>query len=257
VPLDASLKRHYQRAVQRDEFLRELCRHVQPTIPGPWRIGIDGVDASGKSTLADELADRIAIAGDRPVVRSSIDGFHMERAHRYRRGRESAEGYYRDSFNLDALCREILEPLGPGGSRAIRRAVFDHTTDSPCEVEQETASEETILVLDGVFLGMPRVAAHLDMMIYLSCSFPEVIRRARRRDAIALGGADEAERVYRVRYIPGQQIYIRECAPALAAGLVVDNTDPEFPRLCTRTIQRRRVHRQSLTFRPRVGGETP
>ncbi len=57
----------------------------------PVRIAIDGVDAAGKTTLADELVGPVKQRG-RPVVRASIDGFHRPRAERYRRGQESPEG---------------------------------------------------------------------------------------------------------------------------------------------------------------------
>ncbi len=59
------------------------------------RVAVDGRTASGKTTLADELGVAVEAAG-RPVVRTSIDGFHRPRAERHARGRYSAEGYYHD-----------------------------------------------------------------------------------------------------------------------------------------------------------------
>jgi pantothenate kinase-related protein Tda10 len=44
----------------------------------PVRVAIDGRTASGKTTLADELAAAVGQAG-RPVIRTSIDGFHRPR----------------------------------------------------------------------------------------------------------------------------------------------------------------------------------
>ncbi len=40
----------------------------------PLRVAIDGVDASGKTTFADELALLVEARG-RSVIRASIDGF--------------------------------------------------------------------------------------------------------------------------------------------------------------------------------------
>jgi uridine kinase len=57
--------------------------------------------------------DRLGV----PVIRASVDGFHHPREIRYRLGRDSPEGFYRDSYDLDALQRELLDPLSPGGSR--------------------------------------------------------------------------------------------------------------------------------------------
>ncbi|HKV57656.1 MAG TPA: hypothetical protein VJO32_05220 [Ktedonobacteraceae bacterium] len=42
----------------------------------PLRVAIDGIDASGKTTLADQLMPVIEQRG-RPVIRASIDGFHL------------------------------------------------------------------------------------------------------------------------------------------------------------------------------------
>jgi hypothetical protein len=54
------------------------------TPPHPLRMAIDGIDAAGKTTLADELAELLAPL-DRPVIRASVDSFHRPRDERYRR----------------------------------------------------------------------------------------------------------------------------------------------------------------------------
>jgi uridine kinase len=70
--------------------------------PHPVRVAVDGVDGAGKTHLADELVRPLTHSG-RQIIRASVDGFHHPRAHRYRRGRESADGYFRDSFNSAPL----------------------------------------------------------------------------------------------------------------------------------------------------------
>ena len=59
--------------------------------PHPVRVAIDGVDAAGKTMLADELTPLIEARG-RPAIRASADGFHNPRVIRYRRGADSPEG---------------------------------------------------------------------------------------------------------------------------------------------------------------------
>ncbi len=41
----------------------------------PVRVGIDGVDAAGKTVLSDELAGSVRARG-RHLIRASVDGFH-------------------------------------------------------------------------------------------------------------------------------------------------------------------------------------
>ena len=61
----------------------------------PLRVGIDGIDAAGKSFLANTLASFLAKSGHN-VICASIDGFHNPQHVRYQRGRYSPEGYYYD-----------------------------------------------------------------------------------------------------------------------------------------------------------------
>src|SRR5919204_1789518 len=111
----------------RAAVIRELADRIEAVRrPHPVRVAIDGVDAAGKTTLADELAAVLRGRG-REVIRASIDGFHRPRAERYRRGELSPEGYYHDSFDYDAVRETIL---GPGGVHAPRDSIllFDGTT---------------------------------------------------------------------------------------------------------------------------------
>jgi uridine kinase len=83
-------------------------------------MAVDGVDGVGKTTFADRLGVAIERIG-RPVIRSSIDGFHNPRELRYRRGRTSPEGFYLDSYDYAALRAHLLDPLGPGAQACIAR----------------------------------------------------------------------------------------------------------------------------------------
>jgi uridine kinase len=196
--------------------------------PHPVRVAIDGVDAAGKTSLADELVPRLERLG-RTVIRSSIDGFHHPRAVRRRRGALSPEGYFHDSFNYPALIDALLEPLGPGGSRVFRRSVFDFRTDNASASPIETASADAVLLLDGVFLLRPELRDHFDYSIFVRADFETTIRRAEHRDVALFGSVDEVRRRYRERYIPGQQLYLSAVQPERWASIVIDNNNPSTP----------------------------
>ena len=62
------------------------------------RIGIDGVDGAGKTSLAEEIAQLLTKRG-RPCVRVSLDYFERPPAERYARGeidKEEFEARQRD-----------------------------------------------------------------------------------------------------------------------------------------------------------------
>ena len=60
------------RAVRLSEIVRRILplKYGQPTL-----VAVDGLTASGKTTLANELAAIIKVAG-RPAIRAGIDDFH-------------------------------------------------------------------------------------------------------------------------------------------------------------------------------------
>ena len=51
--------------------------------PHPVRVAVDGPDAAGKTTLADELAAVLEARG-RTAIRASVDGFHRPALNLYR-----------------------------------------------------------------------------------------------------------------------------------------------------------------------------
>ena len=216
---------------RREEIVSYIvARIAAETRPHPVRVAIDGIDAAGKTMLADELASAIKARG-RPVIRASIDGFHNPREIRRRRGSLSPEGYFEDSFNYPALVEALLQPLGPRGSGWFRRAVFDFRTDEPVPSILEHACADSVLVFDGVFLLRAELRPHFDFSVFVRAGFDVTRRRAEERDVHLFGGIDEVRRRYQERYIPGQQLYLRTAQPERWASVVVDNNDPMTPSI--------------------------
>ena len=77
---------------RRDVLLAIAARSPAPDGADAVRVAVDGVDGSGKSVFADQLADVLREQA-RPVVRASVDDFHHSRIQRYRRGRSSPSGF--------------------------------------------------------------------------------------------------------------------------------------------------------------------
>jgi uridine kinase len=196
----------------------------------PVRVAIDGPDAAGKTTLADELAEIVRHSG-RPVIRASIDDFHRPRTDRYARGEDSPAGYFLDSFDNEALRAHLLDPLGPGGGGTFRRRVFDFLADRPVISAPERTAPDSLLLFDGVFLLRDELADCWDFSIFVAVPFSETLRRASERDVELFGSAEKTRRRYEIRYIPGQQRYLRSADPRSRATVVMDNADPDRPQL--------------------------
>jgi uridine kinase len=196
----------------------------------PLKIAIDGVDAAGKTYLADELAEKLN-THDRQVIRASIDGFHNPIQKRTARGVLSPEGYYLDSFDYQGLMKYLLEPLGSGGDLIYRRRIFDYRSNSYVDSSMEKADPDSILIFDGVFLLRPEIRDHWDYSIFLMVSFEKSLERALVRDIDLFGSEEMVLQRYQSRYIPGQRIYLSQANPELWATVVIDNNDHALPKL--------------------------
>jgi len=191
---------------------------------GVLRVAIDGVDGAGKTVFADELAEVIEGMG-RTTIRASVDSFHNPRAVRYRRGARSPRGFFLDSYNYSRLRTLLLDPLAPGGSGRYRVAMFDHRSDSERFSSELQAPPGSILLLDGIFLHRPELRSCWDYSIFLRVGFHRSIARCAGRDGCSADPLAAENR----RYVVGQQLYLRSCAPERCATLVIDNNDLSAP----------------------------
>jgi uridine kinase len=170
-------------------------------LPRPTRVAVDGVDAAGKTTLAAALADELGRRGEE-VTRLCADEYLRPPEERYRRGRESPEGYYLDSFDHEAIRQAVRRSLG-------------------------------LTLVDGIFLLRPELNDLWDLRIMVHVALEESIRRGSRRDADLHGSVEDAERLYRRRYAPGQRLYLERARPHELADVVIDNSDPDRPKIAS------------------------
>jgi uridine kinase len=201
-----------------------LARAVDELHPGRRvLIALDGPDASGKTTLAQTIQTRVR----RPLLSASIDRWHSPREVRLRRGSESPEGYYRDSFDYLALTQRLLEPFRRGATK-VSVGCFDYRSD---HADQKTATVQptTALLFDGVFLLRPELSAFWDLTVYLHVPESVTLTRAIARDSNPLGGSDHVHRRYQRRYLPGQAMYRALASPCNRADIVIDNSRPDDP----------------------------
>ncbi len=223
------MRRCDREPISRDGLLQMLSAAIVAVRDDrPIRVTIDGVDGAGKTILADELAPHIAARGC-TVIRASIDGFHHPRELRYRRGADSPEGFYHDSFDYAGLRSALLDPLGPSGNRQYRTAIFDSRTDSPIIAPTRTAPANAALLFDGIFAQRPELHGVWDFVVFLHVEFEETLRRSQVRDARPGQTSVELEHRFWKRYAAGQRLYLESVQPRVHANVVVDNTDPKRP----------------------------
>jgi uridine kinase len=217
--------------MDRFAVLTELATRISEMgLAHPVCVAIDGVDAAGKTILAEELGSHIK-SKNREVIRASIDGFHNPASIRYARGALSPEGYYNDSFNYDALVQHLLLPLGSNGGREYAPRVFDYRTDTAVAHELSVADRDAVLLFDGVFLLRPELREYWDYTVFVDAAFEVTLLRALHRDLPLFGSEKDVRQRYEQRYVPGQKIYLRQCNPKQAADAIVDNNDVAQPSI--------------------------
>ena len=195
----------------------------------PTRVAVEGRSAAGKTTLAGELADAIRAQG-REVLRASIDDFHRP-GHKFRSqlGGWTPQSYFDEGYDYHAFHDLLLEPLGPGGSRRCRTALFDAYHDVFWPEAWQTVGECTVAMIDGVFLLRPELAGHWDYIIWLDVDMETMVARARGRDVAWVGSDAVVEDRYRRHWIPTHELYERLIEPQKHAHAVIDNRRPQEP----------------------------
>ena len=154
---NANPVRSERRSAVLERTVDEIMVWRKDSVP---RLAVDGVDGAGKTTLADELAAVLVRRGV-AVIRATTDSFHNPRIVRWRQGRRSPEGFYRDSHNLEMLSAPLLDPVSASPARPFQTEAFDEPSDSP------RAGARGSVALRWSLPRSPRVAAYWDYFIWV------------------------------------------------------------------------------------------
>ncbi len=223
-------------SVQRQDVIERTADAVAAckTDGKPLLVAIDGIDGSGKSTFADELAGHLGDRGLR-IVRSTIDSFHNPREVRWSKGKSSPVGFYFDSHNLTELRELLLDPMGAGAGATFRTLAFDEPSDQPIEGLERTVTGDEIVLFDGIFLCRPELVGYWDYVIFLEAQARVDLDRLSYVLADAPAGGSELidhvlTWVSRIdRYSSGMRYYLDSDTPKARADLVIDNNDLAHP----------------------------
>ena len=218
-----------QNTVKREDIITEIADVInQIKLPHPVRVAIDGAGNAGKTTFAEEITLELRKLG-RTVIRSTIDGFHNPPEIRRSQGKYSPNGYFEDSYNYPQLKRYLLEPLSPNGSLEYKDSIYNFRINKPTEMEFKTATKDSILIFDGIFLFNEELKSYWDYKLFIDASFKNTMQRAIIRDNDLFGGTENVIKLYKRRYIPGQEMYLSIHNPIHSSDLVINNNDYHNP----------------------------
>ncbi|MER5838707.1 hypothetical protein ABT116_50765, partial [Streptomyces sp. NPDC002130] len=100
-------------------------------------VGLSGIEASGKSTIADELADGISKSGH-DVVTIHGDEFSTAKAVR-NNNPDAVRGYLEDAYDYSILSSRVLVPLRSAEVSDISYVSTDPETDESVVTKARSA----------------------------------------------------------------------------------------------------------------------
>lgn len=239
----------------RNNLISEIASIInQIQLPHPVRVAIDGAGNAGKTTFANELGELLRNLG-RTVIRSTIDGFHNPPEIRRQKGKFSPEGYLYDSYNYPELKRFLLDPLGPNGNLEYKESIYDFKISMPTDVVIKKAEKDSILLFDGIFLLNEHLHNYWDYKVYIDASFTNTMQRAIVRDSELFGGEENVIKLYKKRYIPGQEMYLSMRNPIGISDIVLNNNDYRNP-IVTK-ISKNKLHNDLFHIRNSLNNNWP
>ncbi|MTI32108.1 hypothetical protein [Xanthovirga aplysinae] len=201
----------------------------------PVRVAINGIEGTGKTVFAQNLTTFLVSRG-LTAIQVSIDGFHFNKEVRYQQGRDSAKGYYEDSYNELAFVEKVLM-ASQGEKPNYTMAIHDLETDEVLNLESIEIPNDAILITDGAYLFKPNYRNHWDLKIYLKTDFKTALERGVNRDMERLGGYEATKDKFKNRYHRASMLYILEVKPEEFADIIVNNTDFKNLKLIENTVQ--------------------
>ncbi|WP_238146671.1 uridine kinase [Ornithinimicrobium murale] len=190
-------------------------------------IAIDGVDGAGKSRLAAELVALAPHVAGREVRNVGMDGFHHPKAVRHARG-TGPETFYEDSYDYEAFRRAVLRPFRAGGD--YLPAVHDVVTDQHVSPDPVAASDDALLLVEGIFLRRPELAEEWDATLMLWVPLTVSVPRGNTRFPDRPEGSGDPAHPANARYVGGQKLYLQQ-ARLHPPTWILDNTDLRRPAL--------------------------
>lgn len=199
--------------------LQTICEQISNRSEGKriCVIGIDGLGGAGKSTISDILCQ--TLNKSHHTILFHIDDFITPRNVRYDDNYPAWKCYYDLQWRYDYLKNDILRKMFFPDCEAIEVELYDKENDS-YYIERYTVKENTIVIIEGVFLQRKELLGIYDYMIYMD--IPEEIRLERviGRDTY-IGDQDQITEKYMRRYFPAEKYYIETCHPTENADYVI------------------------------------
>jgi hypothetical protein len=176
-------------------------------------VAVDGPDVAAPEDLARAVAERLPALGRAAAV-VPAGGFLRPASLRLEHGRTDPDARYTDWLDAGALAREVLDPVGPGGSGEYLPVLWDVARDRAARARPRPIPAGGVLLVPGPLLQGLGLA--FDVVVHL-----RVAPAARRRRT-------PGDRAWE---LPAFDRYDAEVDPVSLADAVVLADSPDHPAL--------------------------
>lgn len=180
------------------------------------RVAVDGAPAADPGRLAEALVDPLRIRG-RAARHVPAGGFLRPASVRLEFGRTNPDAFYDGWLDEAGLRREVLDPLGPGGTGQVLPSLWDPVRDRATRAPYVPVPPGGVVLVSGALLlgaGLP-----FDLTVHCVLSSAALARRTPAAEEWTL---------------PAYARYAEEVDPASFADVVVRLDDPRHPAVVER-----------------------
>jgi len=171
-------------------------------------VAIDGEDVAAADAFGADLVEVLKKRGHSAFA-ARMNDFVATRDRRNALGTDTADGFYRNTYDYSALRRVLIEPFKMGGSTGFVAAHYDRSREQQVQAKWLTAPEDAILVVSGEYLQRPELRGLWNFAAWLESTASEPV------DALTAGA---------------RKLYAKDVTARETATAIIDNSDPDNPR---------------------------
>lgn len=184
-------------------------------------VALSGIDASGKTSLANRIHQELREDGIRSII-VGLDDWHNLAEIRFS-ALKPAENYYKNAYRFNDLFNKFILPLKRDGNLSISVDLVEPKTNS-CQTQAFHLNDIQIILLEGIFLLRSEFMEYYDLSFWIECSVELATKRAITRNQENLAER-EILLLYQSIFFPAQKIHLLKDKPLkLADGIILNNS---------------------------------
>ena len=192
-------------------------------------VGITGLDASGKSKLAEQMAKKLKSAG-RHVFTISGDSFQYPREYKEKLVEQSwALQHIKRTINFQSMIDDLFKPLQLY-PRSLDLNIINYDLGTSAR-QTFQLSYPLIVMVESIYLFQKSTLPYLDFKIFLEVSMGTALLRAqtRPRDLKLYGSVEGIKKKYMTKNFAGYQLFEKQFHPKEFADIIIKNDNWQYP----------------------------